>query len=262
MIRSRRQTLNTWLALDGTESEIDTNSGEGGASTLTSYDSLRVLRAGADYAVSDLWAGDERPAVNGISGRLSKGLDILGATTTGASPPAPRAGEQTNFLKFNFQISRTQTLFQPWQGASVAVLGLVTGQWSNAILPPSEQFYLGGAQYTRGYYSGQVAGDKALAATIELQLNTAIDLSRVGLSAELNSQFYVFYDWGEVWQNQPDTLEPRIASAGGGVRVQATRYVEVDFEGAARFNRFPNGTGSGVSTLNGGAFYWRVLTRF
>ncbi len=56
-----------------------------------------------------------------------------------------------------------------------------------------------------------------------------------------------------------------INSAGGGVRMQVTRYVEVDFEGLARFNRFPNGgntPGSGVSPLNGGAFYWRVLTRF
>ena len=36
-------------------------------------------------------------------------------------------------------------------------------------------------------------------------------------------------------------------------------------EGLARFNRFPNGgtvPGSGVSPLYGGAFYWRVLTRF
>jgi hemolysin activation/secretion protein len=262
VIRSRRQTLNTYLALDGVETEIDTNSGGGGGSTLTSYDALRIVRLGADYAVSDLWAGDAHPAVNGVSGRLSKGMEILGATTNGASLTAPRTGEQTNFLKFNLQLSRTQTLFYPWQGASVALLGLVTGQWSDAILPPSEQFYLGGAQFTRGYYSGQVAGDKALAATVELQLNTEIDLSHFGLSAELNSQFYVFYDWGEVWQNQPNTLEPRIASAGGGVRIQATRYVEVDFEGAARFNRFPNGMGQDVSALNGGAFYWRVLGRF
>jgi hypothetical protein len=59
-----------------------------------------------------------------------------------------------------------------------------------------------------------------------------------------------------------------INSAGGGVRTQVTRYVEVDLEGLARFNRFPAGggcvgcSGNQVSTLNGAAFYWRVLTRF
>ena len=54
-------------------------------------------------------------------------------------------------------------------------MGLLTGQWSNNILPPAEQFYLGGARFTRGYYSGQVPGDKALAATVELQLNTGFE---------------------------------------------------------------------------------------
>jgi hemolysin activation/secretion protein len=222
--------------------------------------------------LSDLWAGDERPAEDILSGRISKGLDILGASANGASAnangatavgtSAPRKGEQVNLLKFNFQLSRTQTLFYPWTGASVALMGLVAGQWSNSILPPSEQFYLGGAQFTRGYYAGQVAGDKALAATAELQLNTGIDLSRVGLSAEVTSQFYLFYDWGEAWQNQSNVLAPRIAAAGGGVRLQATRYVEVDFEGLARFNSSPNGSPPAVSPLYGGAFYWRVLTRF
>jgi hemolysin activation/secretion protein len=262
VIRSRQQTLNTWLAFDGIESTINTGSGVGGTSTVASYDSLRILRLGADYALSDLWAGNDRPAVDGISVRLSKGMDILGATTNGQATTAPRTGEQTNLLKFNFQLSRTQTLFYPWQGASVALMGLLTGQWTNSILPPSEQFYLGGAQFTRGYYAGEVAGDKALATTAELQLNTGIDLSRVGLSAEVNSQFYVFYDWGEVWQNQSGTLAPRLASTGGGVRIQATRHVEVDLEGLARLNRYPNGLGTGISALNGGAFYWRVLAHF
>jgi hemolysin activation/secretion protein len=150
VIRSRQQNLNTWLAFDGIESTISTNLGTGGPSAVTSYDSLRILRLGADYALSDLWAGSDRPAVDGISVRLSKGLDILGASTNGQALTAPRLGEQTNLLKFNFQLSRTQTLWYPWQGASVALMGLLAGQWTNSVLPPSEQFYLGGAQFTRG----------------------------------------------------------------------------------------------------------------
>jgi hemolysin activation/secretion protein len=260
VIRSRRQTLNTYLAFDGIESAINTNQ-TSGTPTLTSYDSLRIVRLGADYALSDLVLGDTRPAINGVSVRMSQGLTFLGASNGAPGAPA-RPGSQTTFTKFNFLTSRTQTLFYPWQGASVALMGLFTGQWSDAILPPSEQFYLGGGQFTRGYYSGQVAGDKALAATAELQLNTGFDLSSIGLSTEVSSQFYLFYDWGEVWQNQPQTLAPVISSAGGGVRMQITRFVEVDFEGLARFNRFPNGTGSNVSPLYGGAFYWRALARF
>jgi hemolysin activation/secretion protein len=260
VIRTRQQNLNIYAAFDGTESMIFTSTGAGGASALTSDDSLRILRFGADYALSDLWAGADRPAVDALSGRVSKGLNLFGASNGGAL--APRPGEQVNLFKFNFQASRTQTLFQPWQSASLSLLGLLTGQWSNSVLPPSEQFYLGGVQFTRGYYSGEVAGDKALAATAELQLNTPIDLSRVGVSADVNTQFYLFYDWGEVWQNQANTQTVRVASSGGGVRIQATSHVEVDFEGVARLNRFPIGTGPGVSALNGAAFYWRVLTRF
>lgn len=263
VIRSRQQNLNVTLALDGIETAINTNAGGGaapGPSATNSYDSLRIVRASTDYALSDLWLGDSHPAANNLYARISKGLDILGASADNFSPP--RAGEQTNLLKVDFQFSRTQTLFFPWQGSSVALLGLIAGQWSPSILPPSEQFYLGGTQFTRGYYSGEVAGDKALAATLELQLNTPLNMSWAGLAADVNSQFYAFYDWGEVWQNQSNVLAPRIASAGGGVRVQATRYVEVDFEGAARFNRYPNGSGATISALNGAAFYWRVLTRF
>ena len=104
---------------------------------------------------------------------MSQGLKLLGASTNGISPTSPRLGEQTGFTKFNFETSRPQTLFAPWEGASVGLMGLLTGQWSDNILPPAEQFYLGGARFTRGYYAGQVPGDKALAATVELSSTPA-----------------------------------------------------------------------------------------
>ncbi|MGH7154603.1 MAG: ShlB/FhaC/HecB family hemolysin secretion/activation protein, partial [Acetobacteraceae bacterium] len=173
-----------------------------------------------------------------------------------------RVGEDNDFFKFNFSFSRTQTLFYPTPNASVALMGLVTGQLSPDILPPVEQFYLGGAQFTRGYYSGEVTGDKALAATAELQLNTGFNFTAFGFGENVATQFYLFYDWGETWQNQKPALEEHISSAGGGARTQLTRYLELDFEGLARFNRFPTGSGPGVSPLYGGAFYWRVLARF
>ena len=104
-----------------------------------------------------------------------------------------------------------------------------------------------------------------VAATVELQLNTGFETTLFERSFDISTQYYLFYDWGETWQNLSTDHNAMINSAGGGVRAQITRYVEVDFEGLARFNRFPNGgntPGSGVSPLYGGAFYWRVLTRF
>ncbi|HEY2621068.1 MAG TPA: ShlB/FhaC/HecB family hemolysin secretion/activation protein [Acetobacteraceae bacterium] len=264
IIRSRQQTLNGYLTFDGLDSNIST-APAGSPRLRASYDALRIMRLGADYALSDLLLGADRSAVNALSLRISEGMKLLGATTDGNSRTSPRQGEQTGFTKINFETSRTQTLFAPWEGATVGLMGLLTGQWSPNVLPPAEQFYLGGARFTRGYYAGQVPGDKALAATVELQLNTGFETTLFQRSFDVSTQYYLFYDWGETWQNLSTDHNAMINSAGGGVRAQVTRYVEVDFEGLARFNRFPNGgntSGSGVSPLYGGAFYWRVLTRF
>jgi hemolysin activation/secretion protein len=263
VIRSRQQTLNVYGTFDGLDSTI-TNTSNGPRATA-SYDSLRVLRVGEDYALSDLLLGADRSAINALSVRVSEGMKLLGATTDGDAATSPRQGEQTGFTKINFETSRTQTLFSPWEGSTVGLMGLLTGQWSPNILPPAEQFYLGGSRFTRGYYAGQVPGDKALAATVELQLNDGFEATLFGKSLSVSNQFYLFYDWGETWQNLSTDHAAMINSAGGGVRSQLTRYVEVDLEGLARFNRFPTGgdsPGSGVSPLYGGAFYWRVLTRF
>ncbi len=264
VLRSRQQSLNVNLVFDALDSNISI-APVGTPRTRASYDALRVMRLGADYALSDLWLGADRSAVNAVSVRMSQGLKLLGASTNGISPTSPRLGEQTGFTKFNFETSRTQTLFAPWEGASVGLMGLLTGQWSDNILPPAEQFYLGGARFTRGYYAGQVPGDKALAATVELQLNTGFETTVFDRPFDIATQYYVFYDWGETWQNLSIDHAAMINSVGGGVRAQVTRHVEVDLEGLARFNRFPNGgnvPGNGVSPLYGGAFYWRVLTRF
>src|SRR5262249_40176862 len=138
-------------------------------------------------------------------------------------------------------------------------MGLVTGQWTQAILPPVEQFYLGGSRFTRGYYSGEVAGDKALAATVEFQLNTLIDLSWIGYRNEVQSQFYIFYDWGEAWENLSTARGARLAWAGGGARLQVSRNVEVDFEALGRLVLQPPPS---TNDLNGIGLYWRVVGRF
>ena len=73
VIRSRQQTLNIYTVLDALVSNVHT----GVPQTLTSYDSLRVLRLGEDYAMADLWFGVDQPATNALSVRLSQGLQIL-----------------------------------------------------------------------------------------------------------------------------------------------------------------------------------------
>ena len=106
-------------------------------------------------------------------------------------------GEQTGFTKIAGELTRTQTLFSPWTGATVALKGLVTGQWSGVVLPAVEKFYLGGLVYTRGYYSGEVTGDKAVAATAG---------GGVGLSFTPNTEF-------DLWALTRFTTQPLGTSA-------------------------------------------------
>ena len=262
LLRSRAQSLNLVGNFDAIQSNNLNDQGANGATQRSSYDSLRVLRFGADYALLDTLFGPTRSAVNGVNGKLSQGLTAFGASTNGDTwSPPPRLGEKIDFTKFVGQASRTQTLFSPYTDATVAFYGVVAGQYSTELLPPAEQFYLGGPNFNRGYYYGQVSGDKGLLMTAELRLNTPIPLPRA-IPYELRSQFYTFYDWGEVWQNTSLQSGAILRSAGIGVRLYIASSTEIDFEGAYRMNLFPNGSGPGVSPMISTAFYWQVLQRF
>lgn len=258
VIRRRQQTLTIGAAFDVIETEIKLEDGPFGDQVL-GRDSLRVLRVGGQWAIFDQLLGDNRSAVNAVSLRLHQGLSTLGASASG-SPTLSRAGAQTDFTKVTFEVSRTQALFSPWTGATVSLLGILAGQWSNDVLPQAEKFYLGGSRLGRGYYAGQVTGDSALTATAELQLSVAYEASVFGQSVRVDPMFYVFYDWGETWENQSLDPDRRISSAGLGTRFGVTQHAEVQFEGVRRFERRPNGAAG--EEVKEDAFFWRVLLRF
>lgn len=258
LIRRRQQTLTIAAAFDVIDTEIKLEDSPFGDQVL-SQDSLRVVRVGGQWAVFDQLLGDSRSAVNVVSLRLHQGLSSFGASAAD-SPLLSRAGAQPDFTKITFEASRTQSLFSPWTGANLALMGLVAVQWSNDILPQAEKFYLGGARLGRGYYAGQVTGDSALAATAELQLSIAYETSLFGQSMQIDPMIYAFYDWGETWENAPLDPDRQISSAGLGARFGLTRHAEFQVEGVRRFDRQPNGAAG--DRLSADAFYWRVLMRF
>jgi hemolysin activation/secretion protein len=261
VIRAREQTLNVSAYLDAIETEIKTISPSGVGSIRQGRDSLRVGRIGADWARQDLLLGDDRSAVNTASLRLSQGMPFLGGI--GNDNPTPsRVGERTDFTKFAFQLVRTQTLFAPWPDATVALKGLIAGQASGDVLPPAEKFFLGGPEFTRGFYSGEVTGDSALAWTAELQLNTSFEASLFGRLLVVASQFYAFFDRGEAWQNQATDRDVSLSSEGIGLRLNLTRYTEFDVEGVIRNTRLPQSASGAVKAEKADAAFWRVLTRF
>lgn len=257
LIRRRQQSLTLAAAFDIIETEIKLEGGILGDQSL-SQDSLRVLRVGGEWAAFDQILGDDRSAVNVFSLRLHQGLSGLGASASG-SPELSRAGAQTDFTKVTFEISRTQRLFSPGAGSTLSLMGIFAGQWSNDVLPQAEKFYLGGARLGRGYYAGQVTGDNALAATIELQLAVPYEPTLFGRSIRMDPVFYGFYDWGETWENQSIDPNRRISSTGIGARFNVTQNAEFQFEGVRRFNTQPNGAAG--EDLKADAFFWRLLFR-
>jgi len=258
VIRSRQQTLTVSGLFDGVESDISTTAL--GSRQRASFDSLRMLRVSAQDELGDTWLGPTRSAEDFAMIRVTQGLTILGASKDGGKE-LPRLGEDVGFTKVNGELDRTQTLWPVGDFGTVLVKAAMAGQYSSDILPPEEKFYLGGPHFDRGFYYGQVTGDKAMAATFEPLFDKPLpDISF--LPSPLSTEFYGFYDWGEVWQNQKLDAGHTLRSAGGGVRLYIGTRLEMDFEGVARFTRFPGGTGPTISPLSSSAFYWQLVDRF
>ncbi len=262
LIRARAQTLTLGASFDGVESDIA--DGVQGHATRASFDSLRVLRAKTQYVLSDSWfaqsLGPDFSAISHADLRISQGLPAFGASSNG-NPQLPRIGERVDFTKLDGDIDRRQTLFTPYPGADFGILLGAGGQYANAILPPEEKYYLGGPSFNRGFYYGEATGDRALQAKVEPQLDTTLPWPHIP-SVTLHAELYAFADWGEVWQVDP--LEPghTLRSLGGGVRIFADPYAELDFEGVSRLTRTPDGTPPQVPRLKSTAFYWQIAVHY
>ncbi len=257
LLLRRNQALNVSLHFDGTDNLINI------AGVRNSTDSLRVARFAGLYAWQDLWAGNSRNALNLLNLEASQGVPLFGSSADGrTAPPAGRSDAKMDFWKFTGSISRVQTLFSPFGGATVALRTEAGGQYTPFVLPSEEESYLGGSRFTRGFYSGQVVGDKALYATAELQLNTGGDFTLFHQDIPLGAQFYGFYDWGETWSNLTSDLNHRIESAGGGVRLGLTKNLELDGEVAERLTTRLVPAATGIAPLAETVIYWGVTAHY
>ncbi|WP_178133529.1 ShlB/FhaC/HecB family hemolysin secretion/activation protein [Vineibacter terrae] len=255
VIRSRPLNLNVWGGYDYYHSNADVL----GNVPIVRTD-LSVLRLGADANYRDDWNG-----VTFGNLRFSQGVNIFGATSKG-DPLLNRFGADPTFFKFNGEVNRLQGI---WTGAgfSLNALGTLAGQYSGDILPSNEKYFVGGDRLGRGYFSGQVTGDKAVAASIELQLNFAItydegvDSSGPSRGGSLPIQLYTFYDHAKVWNNS--TLEVRSQTArsvGVGIRVSILESVAMELEGTRRLDRDVDG--ATARRLDPWALYGRLTARF
>lgn len=262
LLYSRQQKLNLLGLFDVFESTAyETSTG----TAPQNHDGLRIFRLGTEYARLDQIFGAARAAENRISVKLSHGIQGLGSSTTG-STSLSRTGEVMDFTALTTELSRNQALFKPWTDASVNLLLRAAGQYSRDILPPEEEYHLGGLEAVRGYYAGELTGDSALTTTVELQLSTSVQFETLGKllhsAGDIGLQFYAYYDWGQTYQNQPLAPNEHVDSVGLGLRSTLTHEVEFDVEGVTRLNRQPTGTGTSIQALAAQAMYWRLLVRF
>jgi hemolysin activation/secretion protein len=262
VIRSRQHDLSVALLFDGIESDIayDVH----GPRTRASFDSLRIVRLDAADTLSDVWLSAALPAATVSGVTVSQGLPSLGASSNG-NTQLPRLNERVDFTKADARLDRTQTLFSPYKidgvPATVQIELAAEGQFTDNVLPPEEEFYLGGPQFNRGFYYGEVSGDRALTAKAQPELVTNLPrLPYWGVVPE--ATFYGFYDWGETWQEQKQDAGHILRSIGGGVRLALGEHLEIDLEGVSRLTRTPDGPPPDGQRLRSSVFYWEVVGKF
>jgi hemolysin activation/secretion protein len=174
---------------------------------LIYHDHIRTVGLLADYQLKDDFGGTSYVTVG-----WRQGLGIFGASPA-SDPYLSHYGASGEFATFNLAATRIQALSDAW---SMKLTG--AAQAASAPLLTSQQFYLGGAAFGRGYGSGEASGDNGVAGAFELRFDQSLNYTWLK-----GYQLYGFLEGGTVWN---DGFAPRdglsLASIGAGVRVHLT----------------------------------------
>lgn len=259
IIRSRPVNLYAVGSLDMFEGVVETGlSGR----TRASRDQIRTFRTGLDGQLLDSWIPFLPSATNLATFRFSQGITGLGATRNGYPLSGRSGGEDFGFRKISGEVQRTQPFWSPYEGAMFSLQGLFAGQWSDNVLPQAEKYYLGGNRLARGFYAGQVTGDRAWGLALELQFDTSFEIpvSAEFGSGRLATQFYAFRDIARTAENRANDQNRRLSSWGGGVRTVFSETVQFDLEAVHRVTKRPDG--AAADGLNETAVLFRTLVKF
>jgi hemolysin activation/secretion protein len=238
IIRTRAFSLDVSGAIDVFRSTIDLAAGSG-PRERQSTSSIRVARAGFDLTGQDTLWGLVPPAANSFELKFHQGFN--GAVNE--QFPA-RPGVTNDFEKYTAEIVRVQDLFS-LEDYHFALKLAADGQWSHDILPPSEKLFLGGSSYGRGFFSGEITGDRAVIGTAELQVDSTWPslVGWAGLTSDDQPvRYYGFFDAGTIWDREPESLHGEMKSVGLGVQATITPEVSTVLEGVNRFTLRPTGS--------------------
>jgi hemolysin activation/secretion protein len=146
-----------------------------------------------------------------------QGLNGMGAET-----PEPVKKDFTRLLGYGAQQDQFGS---NWQGVVTAAF-----QWSDDVLPDSEQVTYGGANFGRGYPDDQASGDKGWGAAYEVNYSF---LRQSTLLSQI--QPYVVADTARTHYNQDGLTEAKLGSAAIGVRLSDRKHYLVSAEVAKPF---------------------------
>ena len=95
-----------------------------------------------------------------------------------------RDGASGKFSALNFWFTRYQTITDAWSLKIAAA-----GQTASGPLFLSQQFYLGGLAFGRGYGAAEISGDNGMAGSLELRFDQKAEfwLSRPAISSTASS---------------------------------------------------------------------------
>jgi len=166
-------------------------------------DHIRTVGLAADYKLHDDLGG-----WNYLNVFYRHGLGVLDASRSGDAFLSNSNGSGI-FSVLNFSFTRYQSLSD-----LVSVKVSSSGQWASAPLLTSQQFYIGGPIFGRGYYSGDLSGDNGVAGAVELRFD-----QKLANGFLKGYQLYSFIDGGAVWnygEGRDDVFS--LTSGGAGVR--------------------------------------------
>lgn len=247
IVRSRRVNFYSDFAIDTYHSLITVS---GGGTPTTSGSDLWMWRFGSTVDFQDeLFFGV--PAASALNVRVSHGF--LGISSA-------RPLNDVHFYKVGGDLTRVQDLLTIGT-VRTALKSSIGGQYTRDILPPSEKYFLGGTRFGRGFFNGEVTGDRALGASIELQANTNFtDVPLLTSSYQLPAQFYAFGDYGRGFNLAPADIDRPVRSVGLGVRSDLTSWLFIEAEGVHRLTVQPQG--AAVAKEAGYAFFTRVTVHY
>ncbi|MFT4115102.1 ShlB/FhaC/HecB family hemolysin secretion/activation protein [Bradyrhizobium sp.] len=206
--------MSQWSALTLTLAATASNVSEHDLFGAYYNDHIRTASLTADYRLQDRLGGTSYATLT-----YRQGLDIFGASHFD-DDLLSRDGASSNFSVLNLWFTRYQTLNDAWSLKFSAA-----GQMASRPLFISQQFYLGGAAFGRGYGAAEISGDNGLAGSLELRFDQKLNF-RYWSGYEL----YAFGDAGAVWNDGyrlSDGLS--LTSAGAGVRFFLWDDIQADF---------------------------------